>query len=76
MIQKNNQEMKKGMFPYVLLLVIGIAIMFFYSTSNNNTKQLTYNQFNKALNKNNIKEVVITPSTDAYTYQITGKLRL
>ncbi|MCI5733389.1 MAG: ATP-dependent zinc metalloprotease FtsH [Tenericutes bacterium] len=75
MIQKNNQEMKKGMFPYVLLLVIGIAIMFFYSTSNNNTKQLTYNQFNKALNKNNIKEVVITPSTDAYTYQITGKLR-
>ena len=34
MIQKNNQEMKKGMFPYVLLLVIGIAIMFFYSTSN------------------------------------------
>ena len=29
MIQKNNQEMKKGMFPYVLLLVIGIAIMFF-----------------------------------------------
>ena len=27
------------------------------------------------LNKNNVKEVVITPSTAAYTYQITGKLK-
>ena len=72
---QNNQTMKKGMFPYALLLVIAIAIMFFYNMTNNMNKELTYNEFNKALDKNNIKEVVITPSTSAYTYQLTGTLR-
>ena len=73
--QINNQNMKKGMFPYFLLLVIGLSIMFFYSMTDGKNKELTYNEFNKALNKNNVKEVVITPSTAAYTYQITGKLK-
>ena len=71
----NNQNIKKGLFPYVLLLVIGLSIMFFYSMSNNLNKTLTYNEFNKALKSNNIKEIVITPSTSAYTYQINGVLK-
>ncbi len=72
---QNNQNMKKGMFPYALLLIIGVAIMIFYSLSNNMNKELSYNEFNKELKDNNIKEVVITPSTSAYTYQLTGTLR-
>ena len=71
----NKNNIKKGMFPYALLLIIGIAIMFFYNMTNNINKNLTYNQFNKELKKNNIKEVVITPSTSAYTYNLTGTLR-
>ena len=74
-IMKNNQNMKKGMFPYAMLLIIGVAIMLFYSMTNNMNKELTYNEFNKALNENKIKEVVITPSTSAYTYHINGKLK-
>ena len=70
-----NQNMKKGMFPYFLLLIIGLSIMLFYSMTEGTNKELTYNEFNKALNKNSIEEVVITPSTSAYTYQITGKLK-
>ena len=72
---QNNQNIKKGMFPYLMLLVIGLAILFFYNMTNNMNKELTYNEFNKALSKNNVKEVVITPSTSAYTYQLTGVLR-
>ena len=34
--------MKKGMFPYAMLLVIGIAIMFFYNMTNDMNKELTY----------------------------------
>ena len=71
----NKNNIKKGMFPYAILLIIGIAIMFFYNMTNNINKNLTYNQFNKQLKKNNIKEVVITPSTSAYTYNLTGTLR-
>ena len=72
---QNNQNLKKGMFPYAMLLVIGLSLLFFYSMTNDMNKELTYNEFNKELNKNNIKEVVITPSTSAYTYQLNGTLR-
>ncbi len=72
---QNNQNVKKGMFPYTLLLVIGFALLIFYNMNNNLNKELTYNEFNKALSKNNIKEVVITPSTAAYTYNLSGILR-
>lgn len=72
---QNNQNLKKGMFPYTMLLVIGLAILFFYNMTNNLNKELTYNEFNKALSKNNVEKVVITPSTSAYTYQLSGTLR-
>lgn len=75
MTVQSNQNMKKGMLPYVLLLVIGLSILFFYSMTSGTNKELTYNEFNKALSNNNVEEVVITPSTSAYTYQITGKLK-
>ena len=75
MTVQSNQNMKKGMFPYVLLLVIGLSILFFYSMTSGTNKELTYNEFNNALSNNNVEEVVITPSTSAYTYQITGKLK-
>ncbi len=75
MTQQNNQDMKKGMFPYLLLLIMGIGIIYFYGMFNNTNKELTYNEFNKALNDNKVEEIVITPSTAAYTYQINGKLK-
>ncbi len=75
MTNQNSQNMKKGMFPYVLLLAIGLSIMFFYSMTNGTNKELTYNEFNNALSENKVEEVIITPSTAAYTYQISGKLK-
>ena len=72
---KNKQNIKKGMFPYFLLLVIGLSLMLFSSMFDNTNKILTYNEFNKALKDNNVKEVVITPSREAYTYEISGKLK-
>lgn len=75
MTNQNSQNMKKGMFPYVLLLAIGLSIMFFYSMTSGTNKELTYNEFNNALSENKVEEVIITPSTAAYTYQISGKLK-
>ncbi len=75
MIAQNNQNMKKGMFPYALLLAIAIMLLLFYNMTSGTNKELTYNEFNKALNENKVEEVVITPSTAAYTYQINGKLK-
>ena len=54
MIKQNNQNVKKGMFPYFLLLVIALSIMFFYSMTSGTNKELSYNEFNQALLNNNI----------------------
>ena len=75
MMNQNNQNMKRGMVPYFLLLVIGLSLLIFYNMTNNINKELTYNEFNNSLNKNNVEEIVITPSSAAYTYQIKGKLK-
>lgn len=72
---QNNQNMKKGMYPYAMLLVIVLALLLFYNMTNNLNKVLTYNEFNKELSKNNVEKVEITPSTSAYTYQLSGTLR-
>ena len=74
-MKQNNQNLKKGMFPYTLLLIIGLVILIFYSSVGNTTKTLSYDKFNKALDKGEVKEVVITPNASGYTYQISGFLK-
>ena len=75
MKQQNSDNFKKSFFPYLLLLAIGVTILIIHGTNTISYKELTYSDFNKNLINNNIKEVVITPSTNAYTYQIRGSLR-
>ena len=43
MTSQVNQNMKKGMFPYFLLLAIGFSILLFYNMTSGNNKELTYN---------------------------------
>ena len=53
-MNQNNQNIKKGAFPYALLLFIGLALLLFYKSLNKNNKVVTYNEFNKALNNNKV----------------------
>ena len=32
---QNNQDLKKGLFPYILLLIVGLSIVLFYGTADN-----------------------------------------
>ena len=72
---QNRQNFKKGFTPYFLLLIVGILLLGYFSTGDTVNKEISYNEFNKALKENNVKEITITPSTNAYTYEITGKLK-
>ena len=72
---QNKQNFKKGFTPYFLLLFVGILLLSYFSTGNNVNKEISYNEFNSALKENKVKEITITPSTSAYTYEITGKLK-
>lgn len=72
---QNKQNFKKGFTPYFLLLIVGILLLSYFSTGNTVNKEISYNEFNTALKENKVKEIIITPSTSAYTYEITGKLK-
>ena len=71
-INKNN--VKKGFVPYVFLLLALLAIYYCFNILNREVHMLGYNDFVVELDKNNVKEVVVTPRSRAGVYEITGKL--
>ena len=71
-INKNN--VKKGFVPYVFLLLALLAIYYCFNILNREVHMLGYNDLVVELDKNNVKEVVVTPRSRAGVYEITGKL--
>ena len=71
----NKKEIKKGMIPYVVLIVIMIGVIYFFNVLNVKVNNLTYDKFLSSLNNNEVKEIKVVPSIDGGVYNITGKLK-
>ncbi len=71
----NKKEIKKGMVPYVVLIVIMIGVIYFFNVLNVKVNNLTYDKFLSSLNNNEVKEIKVVPSIDGGVYNITGKLK-
>lgn len=71
----NNKTVKKGLFPYVFLFFFIIVCLLVFNTFNTTVNKLTYDEFIKELNDNEITELSIMPKTRSETYEITGKLK-
>ena len=54
----NKKNMKSGVFPYLSLLCIMIAILFLVKLFDNSTHVLTYNEFIKAVKKVMLKQYI------------------
>ena len=72
MKQKN---LKKGILPYLLLLIFMVGIYYFFNLLNQKTNILTYDQFINEMNNDQIEEIVITPSVSASVYEVVGRLK-
>ena len=70
-----NKNVKKGLFPYILLFTFIIFCLVLVNSFNSKTNKLTYDEFMKDLNENKITEMKITPKTRTETYEITGKMK-
>ena len=70
-----NKNIKKGLFPYILLFAFIIFCLILVNTLNSKVNKLTYDEFTKELNENNIEEMKITPKTRTNTYEITGRMK-
>ena len=71
-MKKNT--VKKGLLPYLLLLVAVLFIMFSTNLFKNTVNILTYSEFESALNGGKVEELTITPRNSALVYEVTGKL--
>ncbi len=71
----NKKDIKKGIVPYVVLLVIMIAVIYFFNVLNVKVNELSYNEFMTSINNNEVKELNIVPSIDGGVYEITGKMK-
>lgn len=69
-----NKNVKKGLVPYLILLLIILGVTYYLSMGGSKVNELTYDKLLSELKKGNVTEVVITPHSNEGTYIITGKL--
>ena len=69
-----NKNVKKGLVPYLILLLIILGVTYYLSMGGSKVNELTYDKLLSELKNGNVTEVVITPHSNEGTYIITGKL--
>ena len=71
----NRKVVKRGVLSYILLFIIIIGVMLFFNSLNNKVNNLTYSELMTAMEKGEVKNLTIIPSSSAGVYNITGKLK-
>ncbi len=70
----NKKTVKKGLVPYVFLILLMLGVFYFFNVMNQQVNVLTYDELISALEKGEATEVVVTPRTRASIYEVRGKL--
>ena len=71
----NKNTVKKGLLPYLFLLIFLFGIMIIFSTLNKEVHEITYGEFTDAVEKKQVKEINVTQRSRASIYTISGKLK-
>ena len=71
----NKKDIKKGVLPYVALIVIMMFIIYLFNIFNTKINVFTYDKFMDVLNNNEVEEITIIPNLDGGVYDISGKLK-
>ncbi len=71
----NKNTVKKGLLPYLFLVLVIFGVYYLFNVLNNQPKVLTYNELIQALDEGTVTEMSITPRERAVVYEIYGKLK-
>ncbi len=71
----NKNTIKKGILPYLFLVLLIFGVYYLFNVINNQPKTITYNELIQALDQGTVTEMAITPKERAVVYEITGKLK-
>ncbi len=70
----NKKVIKRGLVPYLFLLLAMIAIFYFFNIANSKVNTLSYDEFMTEINSGKVTEIEVTPKESAQTYEVRGKL--
>jgi len=70
----NKRDIKRGLLPYVVLILLVIGFYFMLDTGGKKENEFTYDKFIKEVTNGNVTEITITPKNGYKVYSITGKL--
>ena len=70
----NKNTVKRGLLPYVILLVLIFGIYYVYAVMNQKVNVLRYQEFSDALTNAQVTEMTITPRSSAGVYEMEGSL--
>jgi len=70
----NKKTVRKGLLPYLFLLIVMLGVMYFFNISNQKINMITYDDFVNAANSGQITEIVIVPRSNASLYEIKGTM--
>lgn len=70
----NKKTAKKSMLSYTFLILFILVIFYLVNIMNQTVNYITYDEFVKNIETNNIKEIEVTPKNRASVYEITGKM--
>ena len=70
-----KKNIKKGLLPYLFLLILVAAIYYILSMKSIKVNELTYDKLVKEVQEQNIKKVTITPNTSESVYTFEGTLK-
>ena len=70
----DKKTVKKGLLPYLFLLVIMLGVFYVFDVLDKNVHELTFDEFVEKLDKGKITELEIVARGTGYTYDVTGTL--
>ena len=69
----NKNNIKRGLLPYLFLVLIVFSVYYLFSVLNQKVNVLTYDEFVSLLEDEKVTELSITPKQRAVVYEISGK---
>ena len=71
---KNNNGILKNLYPYLVIALVFVGVMYFLNYGSKEVHNLTSGQLIKEVNKETITSIKITPKSSESIYIIQGKL--
>lgn len=69
----NKNSVKRGLLPYLFLVLIVFSVYYLFNVLNQKVNVLTYDEFVSLLEEEKVTELAITPKQRAVVYEISGK---